>query len=261
MKRVRAKKYLGQHFLNDQHIAMQIVEALPGSPKTVLEVGPGMGVLTRYLSQIEGIDLWLVEIDAESVAYLHHHYPQLSSRIIDRDFLKMDLKSSFPGAISVIGNFPYNISSQIFFKVLENRSQVTSITGMVQREVGLRLTSGPGSKVYGILSVLMQAFYDPEYLFTVDEHVFSPPPKVKSAVVRFTRNDVVNLGCNESLFVRVVKAAFNQRRKTLRNSLKALEITTGDIGDEVLLQLRPEQLSVQQFVGLTNLIEPLLSKR
>ncbi len=258
MKKIRAKKYLGQHFLNDQHIAMQIVEALPAYPSTVIEVGPGMGVLTRYLSQIEGIDLWLAEIDAESVTYLHHHFPQLSSKTIEGDFLKLDLKAYFSEPFSVIGNFPYNISSQIFFKVLEYRSQVASVTGMVQREVGRRLTATPGGREYGILSVLMQAFYHPEYLFTVDEHVFSPPPKVKSAVVRFTRNQTRRLPCNEKLFFRVVKTAFNQRRKTLRNSLKALGITPADTGLDALLQMRPEQLAVEQFTQLTNHLEPLL---
>ncbi len=258
MKKVRAKKHLGQHFLNDQHIAMQIVEALPAHPSTVIEVGPGMGVLTRHLIQIGDIDLWLAEIDAESVTYLHHHFPQLLSKTIAGDFLKLDLKVYFTGSFSVIGNFPYNISSQIFFKVLEYRSQVASVTGMVQREVGRRLTAPPGSREYGILSVLMQAFYDPEYLFTVDEHVFSPPPKVKSAVVRFTRNDTTQLACNEKLFFRVVKTAFNQRRKTLRNSLKAMGIVPADMGLDELLQMRPEQLSVEQFTTLTNHIEPLL---
>ncbi|PWE01067.1 16S rRNA (adenine(1518)-N(6)/adenine(1519)-N(6))-dimethyltransferase RsmA [Marinilabilia rubra] len=254
MKRVKAKKYLGQHFLNDQHIAMQIVEALPIPPYKVLEIGPGMGVLTEHLSQKNEIDLSLVELDAESVAYLTTHYPQLSDKIIAADFLKMDLSLFFEGEFSIIGNFPYNISSQIFFKVLEHRDQVKSVTGMVQREVGRRLTSGPGNKEYGILSVFMQAWYNAEYLFTVDEHVFSPPPKVKSAVIRFTRNDVTDLGCDPGLFHKVVKTAFNQRRKTMRNSLKTFGISDDSEDVKALLQKRPEQLGVEEFVKLTNIV-------
>ncbi len=254
MKRVRPKKYLGQHFLNDQHIAMQIVEALPVPPFKVLEIGPGMGVLTEHLSKIENIDLSLVELDAESVEYLNAHYPALSSKIISADFLKMNLSHYFEGEFSVIGNFPYNISSQIFFKVLEHRDQVKHVTGMVQREVGRRLTSGPGSREYGILSVLMQVWYNAEYLFTVDEHVFTPPPKVKSAVIRFTRNDVTEIGCDEQLFLKVVKTAFNQRRKTLRNSLKTFGIDATDTRTQELLQKRPEQLGVQEFIELTNTV-------
>ncbi len=258
MKRVRPKKYLGQHFLNDQHIAMRIVEGLPVPPFKVLEVGPGMGVLTQYLAPIDEIDLWLVELDPESVVYLNAHYPELSSKIISADFLQLDLSKYFAGEFSVIGNFPYNISSQIFFKVLEHRDQIRHVTGMVQREVGRRITSGPGSREYGILSVLMQAWYDAEYLFTVDEHVFNPPPKVKSAVVRFTRNSVQNLGCDEDLFKKVVKTGFNQRRKTLRNSLKVFGITNTDEETSLLLQKRPEQLGVAEFVKLTNIIEACL---
>ncbi len=254
MKRVRPKKYLGQHFLNDQHIAMQIVEALPLPPYKVLEIGPGMGVLTEHLSKIENIDLSLVELDTESVDYLNQHYPALSSKIISADFLKMELSQYFDGQFSVIGNFPYNISSQIFFKVLEFRDQVKYVTGMVQREVGRRLTSGPGSREYGILSVLMQVWYDAEYLFTVDEHVFTPPPKVKSAVIRFTRNDVTEIGCDEQLFVKVVKTGFNQRRKTLRNSLKTFGIDASDDRTRELLQKRPEQLGVKEFIELTNTV-------
>jgi 16S rRNA (adenine1518-N6/adenine1519-N6)-dimethyltransferase len=254
MKRVKAKKYLGQHFLNDQHIAMRIVEALPVPPSKVLEIGPGMGVLTEHLNQIKEIDLSLVELDTESVAYLTTHYPQLSDKIIAADFLKMDLSRFFEGKFSIIGNFPYNISSQIFFKVLEHRDQVKYVTGMVQREVGRRLTSGPGNKDYGILSVLMQAWYDAEYLFTVDEHVFSPPPKVKSAVIRFSRNNVTDLGCDPVLFHRVVKTAFNQRRKTMRNSLKVFGIVADSEEVKDLLQKRPEQLGVDEFVKLTNIV-------
>ncbi|WP_291858915.1 16S rRNA (adenine(1518)-N(6)/adenine(1519)-N(6))-dimethyltransferase RsmA [Marinilabilia sp.] len=254
MRRVKPKKYLGQHFLNDQHIAMQIVESLPIPPFKVLEIGPGMGVLTEHLSKIPDIDLSLVELDTESVDYLNVHYPNLSSKIIAADFLKMDLSQYFSDEFSIIGNFPYNISSQIFFKVLEHRDLVKHVTGMVQREVGKRLTSGPGSREYGILSVLMQAWYHPEYLFTVDEHVFTPPPKVKSAVIRFTRNDVIDLGCDEKLFLRVVKTGFNQRRKTLRNSLKTFGIVAGEAHTQAILQKRPEQLSVEEFVELTNIV-------
>jgi len=254
MRRVKPKKYLGQHFLNDQHIAMQIVESLPIPPLKVLEIGPGMGVLTEHLSKIPDIDLSLVELDTESVDYLKVHYPDLSSKIIFADFLKMDLSEYFTNEFSIIGNFPYNISSQIFFKVLEHRDQVKHVAGMVQREVGKRLTSGPGSREYGILSVLMQAWYHPEYLFTVDEHVFTPPPKVKSAVIRFSRNDVTDLGCDEKLFLRVVKTAFNQRRKTLRNSLKSFGIDAEDSHTQAILQRRPEQLSVEEFVELTNIV-------
>jgi 16S rRNA (adenine1518-N6/adenine1519-N6)-dimethyltransferase len=255
MRKVQPKKYLGQHFLNDGHIAERIVGALPVPPTSVLEVGPGMGVLTRYLAEVADIDLWLVEVDHDSIDYLHEHYPQLASKIIPDDFLKLKLSSLFEQEYSVIGNFPYNISSQIFFKVLENRNQIRSVTGMVQREVGRRITSGPGTKEYGILSVLMQAWYHPEYLFTVHENVFVPPPKVKSAVVRFIRNDVQDLGCDEVLFHHVVKRAFNQRRKTLRNSLKTYAIQPLDEKEEALLQKRPEQLGVQEFVELTRLVE------
>jgi 16S rRNA (adenine1518-N6/adenine1519-N6)-dimethyltransferase len=258
MKRVKPKKYLGQHFLNDQHIAEKIVEALPVPPFKVVEVGPGMGVLTQYLAGVKDIDLWLVELDAESVDYLNLHYPRLSSKIISADFLKLDLSMHFDGEFSVIGNFPYNISSQIFFKILEHRDQVKHITGMLQREVGRRITSGPGSKEYGILSVFMQAWYDAEYLFTVDEHVFNPPPKVKSAVVRFTRNELKDLGCDEALFRRVVKTGFNQRRKTLRNSLKIFGISEADEETKKLLQKRPEQLGVEEFVKLTNIVAAYL---
>ncbi len=236
---------------------MRIVEALPLSPAKVLEVGPGMGVLTRYLVENENLDLWLVEVDVESVEYLNLYYPQLSSKIISADFLRLDLSKFFSDEFSVIGNFPYNISSQIFFKVLEHRDQITHVIGMVQREVGRRITSGPGSREYGILSVLMQAWYNPEYLFSVDEHVFKPPPKVKSAVVRFTRNNVKSLGCDEKLFLKVVKTAFNQRRKTLRNSLKSFGIVATDEKVEALLQKRPEQLEVDEFVELTKIIEAI----
>lgn len=255
MKKVQPKKYLGQHFLKDAGIAKRIVEAVPIPPPNVLEVGPGMGVLTSHLIAIPGIDLRVVEVDNESIDYLLEYYPDLASGIISGDFLKLDSSAYFNEKYSVIGNFPYNISSQIFFKVLENRNQIHSVTGMVQREVGRRITSGPGSKEYGILSVLMQAWYKAEYLFTVNENVFVPPPKVKSAVVRFVRNDVMDLGCDVALFQKVIKKAFNQRRKTLRNSLKSFNVVADNDRAEKLLKQRPEQLGVEEFAELTRLVE------
>lgn len=255
MKRVRAKKYLGQHFLNDLSIAKRIVDSLQTPPAQVIEVGPGMGVLTRYLLERSDIDLHLVEIDTESVEYLNNHYPQIKGRLIEKDFLKVDLETLFNGPFSIIGNFPYNISSQIFFKAIENRHLVKSLVGMVQREVGLRIASGPGPKEYGILSVFLQSFFTVEYLFTVDEHVFTPPPKVKSGVIRLTRNDIQELPCDEKLFIKVVKAAFNQRRKTLRNSLSVLQFDQQAIRHLPVFNLRPEQLSVPAFQELTSLIQ------
>ena len=221
-KLVRPKKSLGQHFLTDLDIARRIAETLSeykGMP--ILEVGPGMGVLTQYLLE-EQHDVTVVEIDTESVTYLNKNFPQLSGRIVEGDFLQMDLAKEFGKNLCVIGNYPYNISSQIFFKVLDYKDMVPCCSGMIQKEVAERLAAKPGSKTYGILSVLMQAWYNVEYLFTVSEHVFNPPPKVKSAVIRMTRNDVTELGCNEQLFKRIVKTAFNQRRKTMRNSLKSI---------------------------------------
>lgn len=255
MRKVQPKKYLGQHFLHDARVAGRIVESLPLPPYQVLEVGPGMGVLTSHLAAIPDIDLRLVEVDDESIDYLHVHFPELSAGIISGDFLKINPCDFFDGKYSVIGNFPYNISSQIFFKVLDHRDAVHSVTGMVQREVGRRITAPPGSKEYGILSVLMQAWYHAEYLFTVSENVFVPPPKVKSAVVRFIRNDVQDLGCDAALFQKVVKRGFNQRRKTLRNSLKSFGIVADDERTTQLLKLRPEQLGVEEFVELTLLVE------
>lgn len=255
MRRVRAKKFLGQHFLEDLGIARRITESLSTPPSHVVEVGPGMGVLTQFLVQREDLDLYLVEIDSESVEYLHQHYPQLSNRIIEGDFLKFDFNKIFPDKFSIIGNFPYNISSQIFFKVFDNRNHVDKVVGMVQREVGRRIASGPGSKEYGILSVLLQSFYTIEYLMTVDEHVFSPPPKVKSGVIRLVRNEVDKLPCNERLFVKVVKAAFQHRRKTMRNSLKYVEFDHGAVMHLPVFDLRPEQMSVEAFQELTKLIE------
>ena len=266
MKSVRPKKQLGQHFLTDQEVAQKIantVDACPGLP--ILEVGPGMGVLTQYLLP-KGRPVKVVEIDTESVAYLKEHMPQLGEDILEDDFLRMPLDGIFGGEPFVLtGNYPYNISSQIFFRMLEYRDLIPCCTGMIQREVALRMAAAPGSRTYGILSVLLQAWYDIEYLFTVDEHVFCPPPKVKSAVIRLTRNSVTSLPCQEALFRRVVKTTFNQRRKTLRNNIRPLltQIDTEQTGKGIqpkdhtewlaqpLFQKRPEQLSVQDFIQLT----------
>ena len=259
MSQVRAKKYLGQHFLKDMDIARRIAESLPIDEQTsVLEIGPGMGVLTQFLLENPQIDLKAVEVDSESVEYLHLHFPQLD--VIEGDFLKLDLNSIFPEKFFVIGNFPYNISSQIFFKMLDNKDSIPCLAGMIQKEVAERIAAPPGSKTYGILSVLMQAYYKIEYLFTVHEHVFDPPPKVKSAVIRFTRNDVSKIDCNEQLFKSVVKTAFNQRRKTLRNSLKPLGIINESLFADPLFDLRPERLDVATFVDLTNRLEAAMNK-
>lgn len=252
---VRAKKHLGQHFLTDLNIARKIADSLaggtPGSPAAALEVGPGMGVLTQFLLQRTDLIVYAAEIDTESVDYLREHYPAFAQRLIEGDFLQMDLAEKFPGTVSIIGNFPYNISSQIFFKVLENRDLVPEVVGMVQKEVAVRIAEPPGSREYGILSVLLQAWYDIEYLFTVNENVFNPPPKVKSAVVRLRRNNVGKLDCDEKLFVQVVKASFGQRRKMLRNSLRSV---FGNLNGEehTFFSMRAEQLAVGDFVQLTN---------
>lgn len=257
MTQVKAKKYLGQHFLKDMEVARHIAESLTLDGRTsVLEIGPGMGVLTQFLLQNPLIDLTAVELDSESVTYLHEHYPQLN--VIEADFLKMDLKSYFPGKFCVIGNFPYNISSQIFFKMLENKDSIPCLAGMIQKEVAERIAAPAGSKTYGILSVLMQAYYKIEYLFTVHEHVFDPPPKVKSAVIRFTRNEVSQIDCNDQLFKTVVKTAFNQRRKTLRNSLKPLVEKDHPMYKDSLFDLRPERLDVAAFIDLTNRVDAAL---
>ena len=254
MSEVRAKKALGQHFLTDLNIARKIATSLSGGtsdcPDRVLEVGCGMGVLTQFLLQRDDIITYGAEIDTESVEYLHAHYPDFKERLTEGDFLKMDLRAKYGDRVKIIGNFPYNISSQIFFKVLENRDIVPECVGMIQREVAVRLAEPPGSKEYGILSVLLQAWYDIEYLFTVGEKVFNPPPKVKSAVVRLVRNNVDKLDCDEALFIKVVKASFGQRRKMLRNSLKA---AFGNFGGEEhrFFTMRAEQLSVADFVELT----------
>lgn len=266
MKSVRPKKQLGQHFLTDQDVARRIadtVDACPALP--ILEVGPGMGVLTQYLLP-KGRPVKVVEIDTESVAYLKENMPQLGENILGDDFLRMPLDQMFGGQPFVLtGNYPYNISSQIFFRMLEYRDLIPCCTGMIQREVAQRMAAGPGSRTYGILSVLLQAWYSVEYLFTVDEHVFCPPPKVKSAVIRLTRNEVSSLPCNEVLFRRVVKTTFNQRRKTLRNNIRPLLAQIDNEQREKgmqpkdhtewltqeLFQKRPEQLSVQDFISLT----------
>jgi len=258
MRQVRPKKNLGQHFLTDLNIAKAIADTVDACPEIpVLEVGPGMGVLTQYLVE-KRRDVKVVEIDTESVAYLNEKYPKLRENIIGDDFLRMDLSLVFNGRQFVLtGNYPYDISSQIFFKMLDYKDFIPCCTGMIQREVALRIASQPGTKAYGILSVLIQAWYDVEYLFTVDENVFNPPPKVKSAVIRMTRNNVTDLGCDEKLFKRVVKTVFNQRRKMLRVSLRQIfGITKPSEGfcAHELMTKRPEQLSIAQFVELTNMV-------
>lgn len=261
MTEVRAKKALGQHFLVDLNIARKICDSLSGgtpeAPCPILEVGCGMGVLTQFLLRRADLVTWGAEIDTESVEYLHAHYPDFTPRLIEGDFLKLDLRERFPGGLHLIGNFPYNISSQIFFKVLENRDLIPECVGMIQREVAVRIAEPPGSKEYGILSVLLQAWYDIEYLFTVNETVFNPPPKVKSAVIRLRRNAVKRLDCDETLFIKVVKASFGQRRKMLRNSLKAV---FGDFGgaEHPFFTRRAETLSVAEFVELTRWVSERL---
>ena len=246
---VRAKKHLGQHFLTDDNIAARIVASLKENDN-VLEIGPGTGVLTKHLLQIKDFNLKVIEIDRESVEYLLQQYPELNGKIISADFLHYDLKSLFDNHFTIIGNFPYNISTQILFKVLDYRDMVKEVVGMFQKEVAVRIASGPGTKDYGILSVLLKAFYNIEYLFTVNENVFIPPPKVKSAVIRITRNEINKLNCDEKLFFTVVKTAFNQRRKTLRNALSSLQFNA----DEKLVYLftkRAEQLRVEEFIFIT----------
>lgn len=250
MEIVRAKKGLGQHFLKDTNIAKEIVDSLSESSKNIVEIGPGMGVLTQFLLEKEDANLFVIEIDSESVVYLKKHYPDLSERIIEKDFLKLDLATIFSEPFAIIGNFPYNISSQILFKVLDYKDQIPEVVGMFQKEVAVRVASKPGNKDYGILSVLLQAFYDIEYLFTVEPDVFNPPPKVKSAVIRLKRNAISHLDCDEQKFKQVVKTAFNQRRKTLRNSLKSFSFIDG-FTQEDIFNKRPEQLGVEEFVYIT----------
>ena len=251
---VRAKKALWQHFLTDQGIAMTIVDSLEaGGVRNVLEIGPGMGVLTQYLLKRDDIDLKLVELDGESVEYLLTHFPGMQGKLYEMDYLKLDVHLLFPGEYRVIGNFPYNISSQIFFKILEDKDRVTEVVCMIQKEVADRIAEKPGTKTYGILSVLLQAWYDIDYIISVGSGAFCPPPKVQSAVIRLRRNGRSSLGCDERLFKMVVKTAFNQRRKTLRNALKPLITDAVDTNTPVF-DLRAERLSVEDFVALTNLI-------
>ena len=263
MKLVKPKKNLGQHFLTDLSIAKRIADTVDACPEIpVLEIGPGMGVLTQYLVEKPRV-VKAVEIDAESVAYLYERFPKLHENILGEDFLQMDLTQIFDGKQFVLtGNYPYDISSQIFFKMLDYKDLIPCCTGMIQREVALRMAAAPGSKAYGILSVLIQAWYYVEYLFTVDENVFNPPPKVKSAVIRMTRNDVTDIGCDEQLFKRVVKTVFNQRRKMLRVSLRQIfnngKPTDGFYEQDIMTK-RPEQLSIPQFVELTNMVEEQLA--
>ncbi|WP_295799633.1 16S rRNA (adenine(1518)-N(6)/adenine(1519)-N(6))-dimethyltransferase RsmA [Mucilaginibacter sp.] len=255
MTLVRAKKHLGQHFLTDKNIAAKIVDSLrpENGYRQVLEVGPGMGILSDFLLQKPELEVSLIDIDTESYEYLQKKYPVLGKRLINADFLEMDFAAYFNGPLGIIGNFPYNISSQILFKVLDNRQQVVEVVGMFQKEVAERCNAKPGSKEYGILSVFLQAYYKVEYLFTVKAGVFNPPPKVLSAVIRLTRNKTEQLGCDEKLFWQVVKAGFNQRRKTLRNALSSL-INKEKMTAEPMLDLRAERLSVNDFVKLTNQI-------
>ncbi len=252
---VKAKKHLGQHFLTDKNICRKIAKQYGRHQdcNRVLEIGPGMGALTAFMIE-DGLDVTVMEIDTESIAYLNEHFPKLHGKIHNADFLRADLQE-YMGTepFAVVGNFPYNISSQILFKCLDYRNQIPEIMGMFQKEVAVRVAEKPGSKQYGILSVILQAFYDIDYCFTVDEHVFNPPPKVKSGVIRLTRNDRETLPCNETLFIQVVKMAFNQRRKTIRNSIKQL-IKDKNIEHDYLA-LRPEVLSVEQFIELTLLVE------
>ena len=260
MKSVKPKKFLGQHFLKDLQVAQDIANTVDACPELpILEVGPGMGVLTQFLMTKER-PLKVVELDFESVAYLRENFPALGNNIIEQDFLKMDLAQLFEGKPYVLtGNYPYNISSQIFFKMLDYKDLIPCCTGMIQKEVAERMAAGPGSKTYGILSVLIQAWYRVEYLFTVHEHVFNPPPKVKSAVIRMTRNETQELGCNEKLFKQIVKTTFNQRRKTLRNSISPILDKTNPLMADPIFNKRPEQLSVQEFINLTNRVEQALN--
>lgn len=253
---VKPKKFLGQHFLNDENIAAKIANTLTYSGyESVLEIGPGMGVLTKYLLKQNKRNTWVIEIDTESVEYLKSHYLELGNQILSEDFLKYDLSLTFgKNQFAVIGNFPYNISSQIVFKTLALRAQIPEFSGMFQKEVAQRICEKPGSKTYGILSVLAQAFYKAEYLFTVKPTVFNPPPKVDSGVLRLTRKEMFKLDCNEQLFFKVVKQSFNQRRKTLRNSLKSFNLSD-KLKANTIFGLRPEQLTVEDFIDLTLLIE------
>ncbi len=261
MQNVKPKKQLGQHFLVDQQIAQDIVSALHYEGNAI-EIGPGMGVLSQYLFKRPELKMKLVEIDTESVDYLMENYPEQKETVLYGDFLKLNPDVFFGEGekFAVIGNFPYNISSQIFFRILEFKERVPQVVGMLQKEVAQRLASGPGNRDYGILSVFLQAYYDIEYLFTVHEDVFNPPPKVKSGVIRLVRNNVEKLDCDEVLFRKIVKGTFNQRRKTIWNGLKSLAVDLSAIRDEKVMLRRPEQLSVAEFVELTNLVESVIRK-
>lgn len=246
MYEVKAKKHLGQHFLKDENIAFKIADSLSHDTQHVLEIGPGTGVLTKYLLKKQFNTYYAVEIDRESASYLRLHYPELEAGLKEADFLKMDIGQLFAEQFSVIGNFPYNISSQIFFRILENHEKINQAVGMIQKEVAVRLAAKPGKKDFGILSVLLQTWYNIEYLFTVEPQVFIPPPKVQSAVIRLTRNQRTGIPCDEKLYLRVIKTAFNQRRKTLHNALKPMGDYNGEFAGK-----RAEQLSVEQFITLT----------
>ena len=260
-QQIRAKKHLGQHFLNDENIAKKIVDSLleVNNGATVVEIGPGTGVLTKYLAADLKNNFWALDVDTDSVPYLKQHYPEIADNVLLEDFLKFDIKQIIKGKFNVVGNFPYNISTEILFKVLDNRNDVDCVVGMFQKEVAMRIAEKPGTKTYGITSVLLQAFYDIEYLFTVNENVFTPPPKVKSAVIRLRRNKRNKLSCDEELFTKVVKTTFNQRRKQIRNSIRAI-ITIDDSELTPLFTKRPEQLSVEQFIELTDFVESKLAK-
>lgn len=251
MEPVRAKKHLGQHFLKDENIARKITDSLSLPCKALLEIGPGTGVLTKYLLQIPATKFLAIDVDRESVPYLRSVFPERADSFIEGDFLRIPVDQLFDGPFSVIGNFPYNISSQILFRVLDHQNQIPEVVGMFQKEVAERIAAPPGSKTYGIMSVLLQAWYDIEYLFTVGAEVFVPPPKVESAVIRLKRNQVQSLGCDEKLFVNIVKTAFNQRRKTLRNALKSFRFSPDDALEELLTK-RAERLGVEEFVFITN---------
>lgn len=255
MNYVRPKKRLGQHFLKDESVACNIATSISESCVNLLEIGPGTGMLTKYFLKNEKLNLFVVEIDRESVEFLNIHYPQLHDRIISNDFLSYPIEDLFNNEqFTVIGNFPYNISSQILFRVLDYNNQIPEVVGMFQKEVAVRIASKPGNKTYGILSVLLQAYYDIEYLFSVDPSVFNPPPKVQSAVIRLIRNKVEKIDCDEKLFRRVVKAGFNQRRKTLRNALSGFAFDTEKLPENILTK-RAEQLSVADFIKLTNAVK------
>ena len=260
MDSIKPKKFLGQHFLTDLSVAQRIADTVDACPDIpVLEVGPGMGVLTQYIIPKQR-PFKVVEIDFDSVPYLHEHFPQLGDNIIEGDFLRMDLEKVFDGKPFVLtGNYPYNISSQIFFKMVENRHLIPCCTGMIQKEVAERMAASPGGKTYGVLSVLIQAWYDVEYLFTVHENVFNPPPKVKSAVIRLTRNNKQTLGCDEHLFRRIVKTVFTMRRKMMRNGMKQILGKDSPMLADPMFTRRPEELSVQEYIDLTNRVEEELS--